>query len=99
MLVVHNTRGMDAFLLIPEQCTTLLAKRCFSHTYYACWPSVLVVGSSGSCKLVVMYIYANTWVRMALLVLRAPTQWRAYVRTSHGMRVRTCIGRRMHAIA
>ena len=46
---MHNTQGMDALLLIPSMHDPVGEKD-------ACWPSVLVVESSGSCKLVVMYM-------------------------------------------
>ena len=49
-LVVHDTQGMDALLLIPSIMHNSVGEK------DACWPCVLVVGSSGSCKLVVMYM-------------------------------------------
>ena len=51
MLVVHRYECIAADSL--NNARPCLAKRCF---YYARWPSVLVVGSSVSCKLVVMYM-------------------------------------------
>ena len=94
-LVVHNTQGIAADSL--NNARPCWRKGVSSHIYYACWPSVLVVGSSGSCKLVVKY---GTTRAYAMACIHTYVTWHARVRTYIGRRMiyiaRHCVGARRH---